>query len=76
VSITAAPSLCAVCKQPMFAGQVGRHFACDPTSPAGRSCHCPDGCSDRAYGDGRVDCDKTCVPCRAFRGKPLKGGKA
>lgn len=69
--------MCAACGKPML-GWPGRslHFTCDPQYPlAGLRCTCPVGCSNTHWGNGAVDCDPSCEPCKIMRGKPLSGRK-
>lgn len=60
---------CAACGESML-NWPGRsvHFSCEPNTLAGKRCTCPNGCSDSAWGNGRVPCDPACVPCRIMRG--------
>jgi len=64
---TARP--CAACGKSML-DWPGRtvHFSCEPTTLAGKKCICRNNCSDTAWGNGPVDCDPACIPCRIMRG--------
>ena len=65
---------CAKCGKTMLPWP-GRkvHFTCDPELPlVGRRCTCPPDCSDTHWGNGRVDCDPRCEPCKIMRGSPLR----
>jgi hypothetical protein len=74
-AIIDAAKTCTKCGLSML-GWPGRtvHYSCDPELPlAGRRCSCAPGCSDKYWGNGKVECDPSCEPCKTMRGQPLSG---
>jgi hypothetical protein len=66
---------CARCGESMLWWNAGQtmHYSCDPDYPlAGKRCTCPQDCSNTHWGNGRVECDPACIPCKVNRGQPLR----
>jgi hypothetical protein len=53
-----------------------RHYLCEPDTIVGHACTCRTGCSAARWGDGPIDCDALCRPCKLNRGQILPSRKA
>jgi hypothetical protein len=75
--VRATARVCAVCGKSMLNWPNRTvHFSCDPELPlAGTACVCAPGCSGTHWGNGPVECDPACVPCRRMRLQPLRDRK-
>jgi hypothetical protein len=60
---------CDACGGQMVVGQKKRHHACDAESMVGERCTCRPGCTDQLVGDGPIDCDAACVPCKLMQNR-------